>query len=348
MTFGERLVRWFGTNQRDLPWRRRRTPYTTWVSEVMLQQTTVDVVAPRFVAFLDRFPDVRSLASAAEDDVVAAWSGLGYYRRARGLHRGARAVMERFDGIIPSDERELLGLPGVGPYTAAAIRSLAFDQPTAAIDGNVARVASRVFGDDGDVGSVTTRRRLQERLVAHVPEGHAAAFSEALIELGALVCRPKQPECGSCPVVDACDARATGRVDILPVKRPAKLTRPVLSARAWVERRGRVLLTERPADASLLPGFLELPGRWGPEGEDAGGVVREVLEALGFCGVSTHGAVAEARHTITHHRIRSVAVRARVQGRAPRGCRFVAWTDVDPERITTETRKLLRSREAST
>lgn len=347
MTLGERLVEWFLGSRRDLPWRRQRTPYTTWVSEVMLQQTTVDVVAPRFVTFLDRFPDIKALAAAEEDDVVAAWSGLGYYRRARGLRRGALAVVERFAGEVPSDEEALLSLPGVGPYTAAAIRSLAFDLPAPAIDGNVARVAARLFDDDGDVGSATTRRRLQAHLFPHVPEGCAAAFSEALIELGALLCRPKDADCSACPVAEFCGARASGRVSQLPVKRPPKRTRPVLSARGWVERGGSLLFVERPVDASLLPGFLELPGRWGPEGEEAPDVVREVLEGLGFDGVCTYEPVAEARHAITHHRIRSVAVRADVAGPAPRGCRFIPWDQVDPERVTTETRKLLQAREAT-
>ncbi|NRA94919.1 MAG: A/G-specific adenine glycosylase [Planctomycetes bacterium] len=347
MTLEGRLVDWFRSNRRDLPWRRQRTPYTTWVSEIMLQQTTVDVVVPRFVAFLRRFPDIQSLASAEEEDVVAAWSGLGYYRRARGLRLGARAVVERFGGTIPSDEKDLLSLPGVGPYTAAAIRSLAFDQPAPAIDGNVARVAARLFADDGDVGKAGTRRRLRERLVPHVPEGGAAAFSEALIELGALVCRPKSARCDACPVADLCAARLTGRVATLPVRQPPRRSRPVLSARAWVERGCRVLLVQRPADASLLPGFLELPGRWGPAGENPPDVVREVLENLGFDDVRTYEPVAEARHAITHHRIRSVAVRADVVGAAPGGCRFVPWDEVDLERVTTETRKLLRSREAS-
>lgn len=347
MGFGARLLDWFRSNARDLPWRHDRSPYTTWVSEVMLQQTTVDVVVARYGPFLSRFPDLRVLAEATADEVVAAWSGLGYYRRARGLHAGARAVMERFHGEVPRERGDLLGLPGVGDYTCAAIRSMAFNEPDPPIDGNVARVASRVYGDDGDVGSAATRRRLADRLQEEVPADQGAAFAEALIELGALVCRPKDPACGDCPVRSHCDARADGRVTELPVKKAQRRSVAVLSSRVLAERRGRVLLHSRPASASLLPGFLELPGRWGPEGEDPRVVAGEVLREIGFADFEVLEPLSRARHAITHHRIQAVAVKAVVRGSAPDGYAFHAWDELDRRRLTTETRKLLSGREAT-
>lgn len=354
--FADDLLAWFDMRRRDLPWRRlraasddaevQRTAYTTWVSEIMLQQTTVDVVAPRFLEFVDRFPSVTALAAAAEEDVVAAWAGLGYYRRARGLWAGARAVVDQFGGRIPSAATDLLSMPGVGPYTAAAIRSLAFGIAHPAIDGNVARVATRLFADDGEPTSASTRKRLEMALLPHVPEDRAGPFTEALIELGALVCRPKSPACDECPVERVCTARARGLTTELPRMKPRVATRPVLSSRAWVERDGALLLVQRPKDASLLPGFYELPGRWGPEGEDPTSVVGEILGGLGFRRVRVDDAIAEARHSITRHRIRSVAVRAEVSGSGAADAEFVAWADLDPERLTTETRKLMRAREA--
>jgi len=312
----------------------------------MLQQTTVEVVAPRFLEFMDRFPSVTALAAAAEDDVVAAWAGLGYYRRARGLWAGARAVVDQFAGRIPSDAQDLLSMPSVGPYTAAAIRSLAFGIPHPAIDGNVARVATRLFADDGEPTSAATRKRLEAALLEHVPGDRAGDFTEALIELGALVCRPKHPACSECPVAAVCVARAEGRTSDLPRQKPRVSSRPVLSSRAWVERGGALLLVKRPDDASLLPGFFELPGRWGPEGEDPVAVVGEILGGLGFRRVRVDDTIAEARHSITRHRIRSVAVRARVAGTGGAAAEFLSLATLDPERLTTETRKLMRAREA--
>ncbi|MAE94967.1 MAG: A/G-specific adenine glycosylase [Deltaproteobacteria bacterium] len=339
--FGGDLVAWFDAVQRDLPWRRHRSAYTTWVSEVMLQQTTVDVVAPRYAGFLDRFPDVTSLAAASEDDVVAAWAGLGYYRRARGLKRGAEEVVARHDGEIPSALDALLALPGVGPYTAGAIRSLAFNEPAAAVDGNVARVASRLFEIDEDSGRTVVRRRMGERLVEATPIGAAASFNEALIELGAVVCRPKDPACEDCPIESHCGARESGRVHELPKTRPPRKSVAVMSHRALVERGGRVLMVRRPADASLLPGQWELPGRWGPIDEDQASALREVLLDVGLDVVGTAGVAAEVRHSITHHRIRSILHRVAVSGRVAAPAKWFLRDGLDLSCVTTETRKLL-------
>jgi A/G-specific adenine glycosylase len=345
--FGQDLLRWFSSEGRDLPWRRQRDPYTTWVSEVMLQQTTVDVVAPRFDAFLARFPTVESLALAAEGDVLAAWAGLGYYRRARALHAGARTVVERFGGLVPDDVAALRGLPGIGEYTAAAIVSLAYDRPAAAVDGNVARVSARLFAESGDIGQQSVRRRLGERLLDLAPRDRAGAFNEALIELGALVCRPRVPACGTCPVARHCAALEEARVHDYPKVKARRATVAVDAVRVLVERGGTLLLSERPTDASLLPGFLELPGRWGPEGEDPVSAARDVLRALGFDDPRMGEMVAETRHAITHHRIRSRAVAADVDGSPRAPARFHPRDTLDPRRLTTETRKLLSRLEVS-
>ena len=340
---GADLVRWFRRCRRDLPWRRRRDPYRTWVSEMMLQQTTVEVVAPRFEDFVRRWPNVESLAAAEEDDVVRAWAGLGYYRRARALHQGARTVVREHAGRIPRGEDELRGLPGVGPYTAAAIRALGFNEPAGAVDGNIARVMARLLADAGEITSAVTRRRLGAALVQVLPVGEAGLGVEAAIELGALVCRPRDPACGDCPVAGHCAARREDRVHELPVKRKAAAPVPVQSDRAMVERGGRLLLVQRPADATLLPGFWELPGRWSPPGADPAEVLGEVLGELGFGTVRIGESVAAVRHAITRHRIQARAWEARVRGSARRGGpgRFAPLATLDPGTLTTETRKLL-------
>ncbi len=336
------LLAWFRRCRRDLPWRRRRDAYTTWVSEVMLQQTTVDVVAPRFEAFLARFPDVRALALAPEAEVVAAWAGLGYYRRARSLKLGAEEVVRRHGGRIPDGETDLLSLPGVGPYTAGAIRALAFNLPAAAVDGNVARVMARVQGDDGDIASPAVRARFAAAILGWIPRGRAGEMAEALIELGALVCRPREPRCDACPWCASCAAFSEDRVSDLPVRRDRRATVAVDSVRAVAERGGRLLLVRRPADASLLPGFLELPGRWGPPGEEPAAVLAETLGALGFPRARVGRRLAFARHVITHHRIRSEAWSVEIgRGRAGAGALWMARAGLDPRRLTTETRKLL-------
>src|SRR3954464_5081794 len=251
-TVTRRLLSWFAQERRELPWREEpRDPYRVWISEVMLQQTRVDVVVPYYERFLRRFPTLRALAQAPLDDVLALWSGLGYYARARNLHKAARAA----GSALPGTCAELRKLPGFGPYTAAAVASLAFNEDVALVDGNVARVLARVHALRGDA-----RERAWKLAAEILPAGRAGEFNEALMELGAMVCTPRSPECPRCPIRTLCAVQLRG-LDLqrypAPRKKPA---RPLLEWDALALRRadGAVLLARRPAGA-LFAGLWDLP-----------------------------------------------------------------------------------------
>lgn len=260
--FSRELLDWYVRSKRDLPWRRHRDPYYIWVSEIMLQQTRVDTVIPYFNRFIEKFPTVESLADAPEDEVLKCWEGLGYYSRARNLQFAARQVKEQYGGIIPSGREEVAGLKGVGPYTAGAIRSIAFNLPAPAVDGNVMRVLSRFFLIEEDIMKGSTRSHMEDLVVKLIPEGRASDFNQGLMELGALVCTPKSPKCLTCPVMEHCSGRIAGKEDSLPVKTKAKPPRPEYRLAAIVEGTGsyagKVLIRKRPA-AGLLAGMWELP-----------------------------------------------------------------------------------------
>jgi A/G-specific adenine glycosylase len=256
------LLRWFDDNQRALPWRTDRSPYRVWLSEVMLQQTRVAVVEDYFRRFLLRFPDVESLARASEDEVLSLWSGLGYYSRGRNLHRAARLVVDEHGGRFPATVDGLRALPGVGAYTAAAIASLAFGEPAAVVDGNVARVIARLADDatpvDGGAGRERTRRRAQALVEK---SGRPGALNEALMELGALVCTPRAPACAACPWRRPCLARRASTQASLPVKAERKARKALAVASVVVvdaDAPGRVWL-ERRASRGLFGGLHEPP-----------------------------------------------------------------------------------------
>lgn len=236
--FSVNLLDWYMINRRDLPWRRHNNPYFTWVSEIMLQQTRVDTVIPYFNRFIGNFPTVQALAEAPEEDVLKNWEGLGYYSRARNLQAAARQVMELHGGEMPQDKPAVFALKGVGPYTAGAILSIAFNQPQPAVDGNVMRVLSRYFLIDEDIMKGSTRVLMEELAGELIPEGRARDFNQALMELGALVCTPKAPHCLTCPVMEQCSGRIAGRELTLPVKTKAKPPRPEQRLVAIVEGRG--------------------------------------------------------------------------------------------------------------
>ena len=336
-------MRWFEAERRALPWRSgRRDPYRVWVSEVMLQQTTAEVVASSFPRFMARFPTLSDLARAPVEDVLQAWSGLGYYRRARSLHAAAREVMRNHEGRLPSDPTSLAALPGIGAYTSAAIAAMAFGRRTVAVDGNVARVLARFFFDEGDIARESVRRRLAQAFEERLPADAPSEVAEALIEVGALLCRPLAPRCESCPLACACEARRAGRQTAVPVKKPARPMTDVRSIRGVLVRGGRMLLIRRPEDAGLLPGFWELPGAWIRGTSPSEEVLGTVLSGLGLAEIHLQEICARARHAITHHRIASEAWRVRASGSPRRGeARFFTRAEMDRERLTTESRKLL-------
>jgi A/G-specific adenine glycosylase len=283
------LLGWFERHRRDLPWRRTRDPYAIWISEIMLQQTRVAAVIPYYQRFLDRFPNASALAGAPEQDLLAHWAGLGYYHRARNLQKAARVIDQRG---FPETYEAIRELPGIGEYTSAAVASIAFDLPHAAVDGNVLRVLSRVYADGTEIAAPAGRtyfRSLADELLDRTQPG---AFNQAMMELGATICLPKNPQCLLCPVSALCVARQTGRVHDFPVK--LRRQKSVVEERVffWIEREGSVLLWQRPPEARLMPGFYELP------------------EHIHLPGIEAGELLAEFRHGITFHDYRCRVYRA--------------------------------------
>jgi len=308
------------SGRHGLPWQGTGDPYRVWVSEVMLQQTQVSTALPAFQRFIARFPDVDTLAAAPLDEVLGLWSGLGYYSRARNLHRAARQVASL--GAFPADLKQLVDLPGVGRSTAAAIVSLAFDRPAAILDGNVRRVLARQAGIEGWPGEPEVLRSLWAEAESRLPrsdspEGDAAAYTQSLMDLGATVCHRRRPDCGRCPVASDCRARLDGRVDDIPAPRPRR-ERP--------QRRVELLL-DCSADGVALVRRPDI-GVWGglwclPEG---GGLVEWHT----------------MRHDLTHLRLEIVIGRAAAGNRAPAGARCFAWDEVWPLGLPQPVRRALQ------
>ena len=256
-TFRSRLLLWFRNAKRDLPWRRTSDPYAIWISEIMLQQTRVTAAIPYYERFLARFPDFHTLAVAPEAELLAQWAGLGYYYRARNLQRAAKTMVE--SGRFPNSYDEIRALAGVGDYTAAAVASIGFGLAHAVVDGNVFRVLSRIANDSSDIGSSQGKKRFRHIAETLLNRKAPGEYNQALMELGATVCLPRTPQCLVCPVAELCAARAQGRQQELPVKTNRQT--PVDEERTiyWIARGGEILLWQRPPDASLMPGFWELP-----------------------------------------------------------------------------------------
>lgn len=255
--FQHELLTWFHRHQRDLPWRRTRNPYAILLSEIMLQQTRVAAVIPYFERFLNRFPTIESLAAAAESDLLSHWAGLGYYYRARNLQKTAQAITQA--GVFPQAYDALLNLPGIGEYTAAAVSSIAFNQPHAVLDGNVMRVLSRLLADTTNIASTTGKKHftaIAQRLLDH---DHPSQFNQAMMELGATICLPKSPQCLLCPVAFCCQAREQNLTNQLPVKITDKKSKKINRTLYWIEQNNAVLAWQRPPNSRLMPGFWELP-----------------------------------------------------------------------------------------
>ena len=276
------MLRWYRRVRRDMPWRRRVSPYRTWVSEIMLQQTTVAAVTPKYSAFLRRFPDVRSLAGASEDEVLRHWAGLGYYSRARNLRRAAQAVMAEHGGVFPSAFDAVLALPGIGRYTAGAILSIAFGKPYPVVDGNVARVFSRFFGLRGRIKDPAFLKKIWARAERLVPAQAPGDWNQALMELGATVCTPDSPSCGICPLAKNCVAFEKGIQDRLPLPDESRKAVPVSWTCLWIVENGKVLIWRRSKEERLLKDL------WGlPEAKQLAAVPGRRLSTVS--------------HTITHH-----------------------------------------------
>ena len=303
MTFTEPLLEWYDKNARVIPWRFEQTPYRTWISEIMLQQTQVDTVIPYFERWMAQFPDVTALAAASEQDVLTLWEGLGYYSRARNLHKAAQVLLREYNGRLPETAEGLQELPGIGPYTAAAIASIAFGQDVATVDGNIRRVFSRLFNLTEPLRSPASERQIWALAEANLPSGKAGLYNQALMDLGATICTPKSPDCERCPVVAVCQARAMGVVEERPVKPPRKKVPSLTVTAAVIHRNGRVLLAKRPPEG-LLGGMWEFPGGTLEE-RDAdlpACLRREIREELGV-EVEVGEPFGTYKHAYTHFKI---------------------------------------------
>jgi A/G-specific adenine glycosylase len=252
------LLRWYGENARALPWRDKVTPYRVWVSEIMLQQTRIEAALGYFLRFTQALPDVKALAAAPEEQVLKLWEGLGYYSRARNLHRAAKRVVAEYNGALPDEFPELRKLPGIGDYTAGAIASIAFGKPEPAVDGNVLRVLSRLCSSELSVGEGRVKSAFRELLRKVYPAGRCAAFTQALMELGEVICTPGRPDCSACPLSSLCLARAEGKETALPVM-PDKKTRRIEERTVFLLRHGERFAIRKRPDRGLLAGLYEFP-----------------------------------------------------------------------------------------
>jgi A/G-specific adenine glycosylase len=308
-----RLLDWFAHHRRDLPWRRDRDPYHIWISEIMLQQTQVATVVPYFERFLQAFPTLPDLAAADEQAVLRRWEGLGYYRRARDLHRTARRLVAEHGGRFPDDPAAVAALPGLGRYTVGAVLSQAFDRRLPILEANSQRVLCRFLGERGEPERGAVRRRLWQAAEALLPARRVGEFNQALMELGALVCTPATPRCLRCPLAGHCQARRLGLQDQLPA-RPA-LPQPVFvqEAAAVVRRGPDVLLVQRPAEGRWA-GLWEFPHGPLADGETHEEAARRLVRTLTGLRTELGPEVLTLRHGITHHRITVVCFEARHRG----------------------------------
>ncbi len=276
MNFTTALLDWYRRQARKLPWRETKDPYAIWVSEVMLQQTQVDTVIPYYQRFMERFPSLQALAEADEAEVLKYWEGLGYYRRARLLLQGVREVQAKYGGNIPSKPQLLKALPGVGDYMAGSIASIAFNLPVAAVDGNVSRVISRILAIEDDPSRAPVRRRITAWVQERFPQREAGDYTQALMELGALVCTPKRPRCSDCPVLPFCKASGNDP-EQYPVKRKKAEVPEERRIVLMITWNGRRLLVQRP-NTGLMAGFWEYPHIEAAAGDDAQRLAEEWAE----------------------------------------------------------------------
>ncbi|HMP75937.1 MAG TPA: A/G-specific adenine glycosylase [Kiritimatiellia bacterium] len=321
----EALLAWYAASARDLPWRRRRTPYRVWLSEIMLQQTRVDQVIGYYRRFLRRFPSIRALAAAPSGDVLKVWEGLGYYTRARQLHAAAKKIAAEHGGRFPRELDAIRALPGIGPYTAAAIGSLAFGHHAAVVDGNVIRVLTRLFAIADDVGKPSARRAVQALADDLLPRGRAGAFNEALMELGATVCTPRAPRCDACPVRAHCAAFAAGTPTAYPRKaKKAPVPHKHVGAGVVIDARGRFLIAQRK-ETSMLGGMWEFPGGTREPGEtNEECIARELKEELDI-DVEVGARLITVPHAFSHFTMDLHAHRCRLRAGRPRAIHCAAW-----------------------
>lgn len=322
-SFAPDLLAWFARSKREMPWRESKDPYRIWISEIMLQQTQVNTVRPYFQRFVTAFPTVGALAAAPLDQVLKLWEGLGYYSRARNLHKGAQYVVSHFAGKIPPDPERIREIPGIGPYSAGAILSIAYDLREPAVDGNVIRVFSRLDAIVTPFDTVSSRSALEKRVKALIP-AEAGDFNQALMELGALICTPTRPSCDECPVRSHCRAFAQGQPENYPVKVKKTKVRAVTMAVALIHDKAGRLLLQQQGEQGVFRQMWCLP--WAERGDaEADGVLAQVLPFE----VNIRGELGIVSHTMTHRQL-EMAVYVCHAPRLPRALP-PGWAWVDPK-----------------
>lgn len=342
------LLGWYRANRRDLPWRRSHDPYRIWVAEIMLQQTRIAAVLPYYEGFLKKFPSLRALACARESEVLKRWAGLGYYSRARNLHRTARKIAADQGGHFPTNLKSVLALPGIGQYTAAAILSIAFNAPLAALDGNVARVLARLFAIRGDLRAPTKWKRLATIAQKLIPGNSAGDWNQALMELGETICTPRLPQCARCPAATHCQARALNLADRLPApRRKPKAVRVRIAAAVLLDQRGRTLLKKSPGrhDSGIFSGLWQFPAvtissRNGRADAELRSYLRDSIALTPDSLVP----LPPVTHTVTFRQITIVPFLTRVNSlpRMP-GCRTAILGDLNALAASSATKKIART-----
>jgi A/G-specific adenine glycosylase len=327
------LLTWYSINARDLPWRRTGDPYAIWLSEIMLQQTRVPTAIPYYERFLKRFPTVDRLARARLDTVLKLWEGLGYYSRARNLHRAAQEIVSRFHGRVPRTVEELLTLPGIGRYTAGAIASIAFGEKTPVVDGNVERILCRVFRLHGNPKDAATRQRLWRLAADLTPETEAGRFNQALMDLGSEICTPRNPRCADCPLTDLCEANRRNEQDVLPTRTARKPLPSHTVVAGVIYRSGGILIDKRKPDG-LLGGLWEFPGGKVKPGESLEAALRrEIKEELDI-EVEVGREIAVVDHTYTHFHVEIHAFECKYIKGEPRPIACAAFKWVRPSGLS--------------
>ncbi|MBV8061264.1 MAG: A/G-specific adenine glycosylase [Alphaproteobacteria bacterium] len=338
--FSERLLEWYDHHRRILPWRAlpgaTPDPYHVWLSEIMLQQTTVATVGPYYQAFIKKFPTLQALAKAPEEDVLRLWSGLGYYRRARNLHACARQVVQEHKGVFPSDEKALLGLPGVGTYTAAAIRAIAYDRPANVVDGNVERVVARYLRLTKPMPSA--KNLLRQKAATLLPAARHGDYAQALMDLGATICTPRSPKCTLCPLQQDCAVAGKAAAEKLP-RREAQKAKPLRYGAAFliINRAGDIAIRRR-GDEGLFAGLWEVPSTAWHEGKPKTPAIY-VREAP--CKAKWQWLTGEVRHVFTHFDLRLQVTVARV-AKLPKGYRWCAPENMKDEALPSLMHKIVR------
>lgn len=313
--FSNCILAWYAHNARVLPWRGHTDPYAVWVSEIMLQQTQVATVIPYFQKWMARFPNIHALALASEQDVLALWEGLGYYSRARNLHKAAKLIASEYNGQLPRDLAALRKLPGIGRYTAAAIASMAFGRDVATLDGNLRRVFARVFDISAPADAPAGEEILWALAEKHLPKGRAGDYNQALMDLGATVCLPRGPLCLLCPVQALCKARALGVQEQRPVMKPkVKVPTRVHVAAVIQNKSGEVLLARRPSKG-LLGGLWEFPNAPIDSDSDPAEILPAVIESAYALKVTPHAELITVKHAYTHFKLTQHAFSCTLKGR---------------------------------